>query len=142
MKYQEDLRVLVEEMLNKKVHPTSSRPRFVPAPVKVSKAKNPPKKKSPPKSAIFDIEVTGASIWLNGKFEEYLRTTTFDPKSGYPMEEVKDADAEFSSDSIFDSSTNPIGFESYEDLHGDENDVAGLGGVGGEGEFSTGEILQ
>ncbi|KAE9410027.1 hypothetical protein BT96DRAFT_984351 [Gymnopus androsaceus JB14] len=141
VKYQEDLRVLVEEMLNKKVHPTSSKPRFVPAPIKVSKAKKLPKKKSPPKSAIFDIEVAGASIWLNGKLDEYLRTTTFDPSSGYPMEDVKDADAEFTSDSIFDSTANPIGFKSYEDLHGDDNDAAGLGGVGGRGEFSTGEIL-
>ncbi|KAE9410021.1 hypothetical protein BT96DRAFT_984345 [Gymnopus androsaceus JB14] len=116
VKYQEDLRVLVEEMLNKKVHPTSSKPRFVPAPIKVSKAKKLPKKKSPPKSAIFDIEVAGASIWLNGKLDEYLRTTTFDPSSGYPMEDVKDADAEFTSDSIFDSTANPIGFKSYEDL--------------------------
>ena len=140
VKFQEDLRVLVEEMERKKLQKLSATHRFVAATVKPSKAKK-PKKPQPLKSAIFDVQVVGAEIWQNGSFSEFLRSTTYDPALGYPLGHLDTRDTRLNNGTVFDSETNPLVADSYEDLHGDEGDAAGLGGIGGGGEYSTGEIL-
>ena len=97
------------------------------------------KKTDPENSAIFDVLVQGAEAWEHGKFKEYLNTTTYDPVTGYPITETEERNsARLDRMTAFDMEDNPLDFESYEDLHGDDNDE-GLSSLGGGGEFMTGE---
>lgn len=50
-------------------------------------------------------------------------------------------DTRLDNGTVFDSNSNPLTTDSYEDLHGGDNDSVGIGGLGGGSEFSTGEIL-
>lgn len=125
-------------METKKLHKLSTKPNFITAAVKPSKAKKPKTPKL--KSAIFDIHEEGAVIW-QAKFAEFIRATTYDSALGYPLKSLDTQDDRLNNGTVFDGETNPIVFDSYEDLHGDENDTTGLGGIGGGGEFSTGEVL-
>ena len=135
--FQEDLRVLVEEQEKHGLHKDKPKVRTVLAPRKVTK-----NRKTEPAnvSAIFDGQVTGAEIWLNGKFTELLKNSTYDPALGYPIT-ADDHDTRLDSETVFDNMRNPLEHESYEDLHGGENDEAVVGSLGGGGEFSTGEIM-
>lgn len=140
VKFQEDLQVLVEEMEQKKLHTVSATRRFIAATVKPLKAKK-PKNPQPLKSAVFDVQVAGAEIWQNGSFSDFLHSTTYDPALGYPLGHLDVHDTQLNNGTVFDSETNPLVADSFEDLHGDEGDAIGLGGIGGGGEYSTGEIL-
>ncbi|KAH9912507.1 uncharacterized protein B0H18DRAFT_1216979 [Fomitopsis serialis] len=149
--FQNDMRVLVEDMINEGLHTLSrDKPRFVPAPPRKSKGK---KKSSgandQPQSAIVDVFNIGARAWQNGKFSQYIKSTTFDPAVGYPIGgagvEAKDTpDPETSvldNGTVFDNcNDNVITYDNYNDLHGveDEDGSVGLGALGGGGEFDTG----
>ncbi|KAJ7233439.1 hypothetical protein C8J57DRAFT_1090569 [Mycena rebaudengoi] len=148
VKFHEDLRALIEEMLRLKSHVIVPEGNFVPAPAKATrKNKNSGTNNTPVtaeiRSAIFDVIVEGAQEWQS-KFKEYIRNTTWDPKLGYPLVKEKAAprDTRLLTGTILDSNENPISFDGYEDLHGDEH-VGGLGAgaLGGGDEFSVGDEL-
>jgi hypothetical protein len=86
VKFNQDLEALVSEMQRRKFHVISTTKHFVPAPPKKT-PKNPPKNPPPleaPRSAIVNVFVKGAEEW-NGKFMEFIKTTTYDPAlGGYP----------------------------------------------------------
>ena len=123
-------------MERRSIHQNNPKTRPVSAPRKVSK-KN---KTEPEVSAIVDVQVAGAEIWVNGKFADFMRNTTFDPAIGYPITTDDHHDTRLNSGTVFDNVVNPLEHDNYEDVHGDEEDgVAGT--LGGGGEYSTGEII-
>jgi hypothetical protein len=132
----EDMRILVEDQEKHRLHRSTPTKHFVPA----MKPASGRKKTDPENSAIFDVLVQGAEGWEHGKFEEYLNTTTYDPATGYPITETEERNsAQLDNMTSFDNTEdNPLDFESYDDLHGDEDDE-GLGSLGGGSEFATGE---
>jgi hypothetical protein len=131
----EDMCVLVEDMEKHKLHRSMPSKHFVPAMKPTGR-----KKTAPEASAIFDISVAGAEAWEQGKFKEYVNTTTYDPATGYLITEKEESNsAQLDNMTPFDNTeNNPLDFDSYDDLHGDDDDD-GLGSLGGSGEFSTGE---
>jgi hypothetical protein len=143
LKFQEDMRVLAEEMVRHKLHVLSPNGHFVPAPPpKNVKASTKP---TEPRSAIVDVMVLGAQVWQDGKFSDFLKGTTYDPALGYPVssESASDTlrrDSVLDNGTVFDHAENPLDFGNYEDLHGDEvnTDNPGVGGLGGGDEFGTG----
>lgn len=133
--FMEDMRILVEDMEKNGMHRTMPAKHFVPA-MKPAKGR---KKTDPENSGIVDVLVQGAEAWAHGKFKEYLNATTYDPATGYPITETEEHNsARLDNMTVFDMEDNPLEFESYDDLHGDEDDE-GLGSLGGGGEFATGE---
>ena len=129
------MRILVEDMLRHGIDKNSPQKRMVPAVKKQSGKKE-------AASAIFDIKVVGAEIWQNGKFSEFLKNTTYDPATGYPIPEKDDHDHRLDTGTVFDSTEkNPLEHESFDDLHGDDDDEIGLNSLGGGSEYSTGEII-
>ena len=83
--------------------------------------------------------VAGAEIWLNGKFTNFMKSTTFDPAVGYPIT-TDDHDTRLDSGTVFDNVSNPLEHDSYVDVHVDEDDES-VESLGGGGEYSTGEII-
>ena len=133
----EDMRVLVEDMERHGIHRSPPEKRMVPADKKQSGKKE-------VVSAIVDVQVLGAEIWQNGKFTEFLKNTTYEPATGYPIPEKDDHDnrLDTASGTVFDrTGDNPLEYESFDDLHGDDDDDTGLNSLGGGSEFSTGEII-
>jgi hypothetical protein len=93
-------------------------------------------------SAIVDVQVMGAQIWEYGKFFKFIKSTTYDPAIGYPIPERDDHDSRLDNGTVFDNTKdNPLECESFNDLHGDDDDEIGLNSLGGGSEFSTGEII-
>jgi hypothetical protein len=142
VRFNQDLEALVSEMERKKFHRISESPHFVPAPPKKT-PKNPPKNPrpaAPPQSAIVDVFVKGAEDW-NGKFIEFIKTTTYDPALGgyHPptSSETTPHDTTLDNGTVFDSLTeNPLAFDSFIDVHsGEEPGVGGAGALGGGGDF-------
>jgi len=135
----EDLHVLVEEQERHGLHQGKPTVWAVLVPCKASQKKD----HEPNVSAIFDIHVAGAKIWQNGKFSEYIKNTTFDPALGYPIGGERDEhDTRLDSHTVFNTRAyNPLEHDSYDDVHGDDNDDMGAGALGGGGEYTTGEIL-
>ena len=118
------------------VHQKNPKSCPVSAPRKASKRN----KTEPEISAIVDVQVAGAQIWVNGKFADFMRNTTFDSAVGYPIT-TDDHDTQLNSGTVFDNVvTNPLEHDSYEDVHADEEDGI-VGSLGGGGEYSTGEII-
>ncbi|KAJ7491543.1 hypothetical protein B0H11DRAFT_1911797 [Mycena galericulata] len=142
VKFNQDLEALVTEMQRRKFHVVSKDPHFVPAPPKNPPKKTPknPRPPEPPRSAIVDVFVKGAEEW-NGKFTEFIRSTTFDPAlGGYPPATESSSsprDTTLDTNTVFDSLThNPLTYDSYIDLHGKEDTgISGLGALGGGGDF-------
>jgi hypothetical protein len=134
--FMEDMRVLVEDLEKHQLHYSTPTKHFVPA-MKPASGRG---KNSPENSAVLDVLVQGAEGWAHGKLEEYLNTTTYDPATGYPITETEERNsARLDNVTSFDNTEeNPLDFESYNDLHGDEDDK-GFGSLGGGGEFCTGE---
>ncbi|KAJ7572576.1 hypothetical protein C8J56DRAFT_806986 [Mycena floridula] len=133
--FMEDMRIMVEDMLQKKLDITTE--RFVPAMVKQNKRK-PTTKTPPPKSAIFDIQVTSSGMWAKNKFWDFIMTTTFDPALGYPIAQAEQ-DEQIHSGTVFDSFENPLICDSHDDFHGDADDSEnGICALGGSGEYFTG----
>lgn len=128
---------MVEDMTNKGIHGPSKDPSqscFIPALQKPTKSKVP----RPIQSAVFDIIAEGAQSWQDGKWKDFLKSTTFDPAVGYPITDEGPwealRDVRLDNGTAFDAvDTNPLEFDSHEDLFGD-------GGLGGGDEFSTGKI--
>ncbi|KAJ7648633.1 hypothetical protein DFH06DRAFT_1095419 [Mycena polygramma] len=148
--FHEDIRALIEEMVRLKSHVISPEGHFVPAPPKPPRKKKnntgAPVTQAEPRSAIFDVIVEGAQEWQS-KFKEFIRDTTWDPKLGYPLVKEKATprttpDNRLHTGTILDSiNENPISFDTYDDLHGDEitNTGLGSGALGGGDEFSSGQ---
>jgi hypothetical protein len=124
-------------MQRRKFHVINTKGHFVPAP--------PPKKTTKkvatddsPRSAIADIFVKGAEEW-NSKFEEFIRTTTYDKELGYPLPTSTDkgSDTIPETGTAFYNTSNPLTFDSYVDLHGnnDEGESMGIGALGGGDKF-------
>lgn len=134
--FADDMRVLVEEMIKRASHVLVADTHFVPEPVGKKK------RSGKLRSGVVDVMVTGAEIWQNGKFTEFIKTTAYDPELGYPMDiSVSDpqADTRLDSNMVFDDCTsNVLEIDSYTDLHGDETGDGGGGSLGGGDEFSTG----
>ena len=93
----------------------------------------------PDVSAIVDVQVAGTEIWLNRKFTEFMKSTTFDPAVGYPIT-TDDHNTRLDSGTVFDYASNPLEHDSYDDVHADEDDES-VGSLGGGGEYLTGEII-
>lgn len=143
VKFAQDIEALVSEMQRQKFHVLNKKGHFVPAPPKKpSRAKNPPTKSAPVRSAVIDILVKGAEEW-NGKFETYIRGTTYDPALGYPLASVQETvshDTTLNNNTVFDLATgNPISYDNYEDLHGEDAGEGrmGIGALGGGDEYGT-----
>ncbi|KAF7972318.1 hypothetical protein HWV62_18506 [Athelia sp. TMB] len=149
VKFQEDIRLLVEEMVRKNLHVLHKDGHFVPAlPPKAKKAATAKLQPTEPKSAIADAWVMGMQIWQEGKFTDFITSTTYDPALGYPVSSNINNTSEsridtsiFDNGTVFDQTENPFDFEGHEDLHGDEimGGCPGVGGLGGGDEFSTGQ---
>ncbi|KAJ7190204.1 hypothetical protein GGX14DRAFT_580009 [Mycena pura] len=141
VKFNQDLEALVTEMQRRKFHKISTTKHFVPAP-----PKKPPKvaPKNPPpveaqRSAIIDVFVKGAEEW-NGKFTEFIKSTTYDPAlGGYPPAVSSDSgtrDTTLDTNTVFDSTTkNPLTFDGFMDLHTSEDPAEISGALGGGGDF-------
>ncbi|KAF6754008.1 hypothetical protein DFP72DRAFT_813583 [Ephemerocybe angulata] len=146
VRFQEDMRVLVEDMERKWIH-KGFKEHFVAmkdkngeiAVPKASKAKKAKKKKRPqqPKSAIVDVMVTGAETWTHGKFNDFKRLTTYDPAIGYPIGQFNDhQDCRLDNGTVYDTPTTlHLTFDSPVDVLVDHFEDSG---VGGGGEFDTG----
>ena len=136
--FYEDMRVLVQDMTNRKSHVLAPKQHFVPQMKKKQGGKE--------QSAIVDSMVLGAEIWRNGKFDDYVQTTAWDPEAGYPIRQETDRrrDTRYDTDTAFDNcDTNVLEIDEFVDLHGDENSrgqdrLAGIGALGGGDEFATG----
>ena len=120
------------------LHKPSSTSHFVPAPSKKTSKKS----STVPISAIMDVQVAGAEIWQQGKFSEFIKTTTYDPALGYPIDNPEDHDTCLDTETVFDNTIlNPLHHSAYVDVHGDKSGGgSGIGSLGGGEEFSTGEI--
>lgn len=150
MSFAEDMRVLVEEMIKEDIHTLShKKSRLVPAQPSKGKGR---KNDGTHHSAVIDVFDLGAQAWNNGKFTEFIKSTTFDPELGYPIEaEPKSSKATVKAASVLDNGTvfdncedNVLTYDTYVDLHGDEVELAGgsvAGALGGGSEFETGDIL-
>ncbi|PPQ87531.1 LOW QUALITY PROTEIN: hypothetical protein CVT26_005743 [Gymnopilus dilepis] len=127
--FQEDLRILVEHLGKHNLHKGQPKERPVLAP---QTGKN-----KAPTSAIIDVQVEGAGNWQSGKFNDFMRNTTFDSALGYPITEE---DKRLDTGTVFDDTNNPLEHDNFVDVHVEEGDEA-VGSLGGGGEYSTGEIL-
>lgn len=136
-----DLRLLTENLMHEQVHVlTADRPVNVPA----KQNANPSKKPSLPQSAIIDAIDSGATILNSGKFSEFVRTTTWDPALGYPVDTSVDNtthanSAALQTNTSFDrTDTNPLEITALDDVDdGDDHTqrLAGLGSLGGGIEY-------
>lgn len=150
MSFIEDMRVLVQEMIKEDIHTLShKKSRLVPA--QPSKGKG-QKNDGTHHSAVIDVFDLGAQSWNNRKFTEFIKSATFDPELGYPIEaEPKSSRVTTKAASVLDNVTvfvncvgNVLTHDTYIDLHGDEvgsADGGAVGALGGKGEFETGDIV-
>jgi hypothetical protein len=85
--------------------------------------------------------VSRAEVWHNGKFNEYIRATTYDPALGYPITEQTTPDEvqhRLQTDTVFDDvMVNPLEYDSLEDLDDEavSSSYPGLDGFGGTDGF-------
>ncbi|KAJ7803566.1 hypothetical protein B0H14DRAFT_3777036 [Mycena olivaceomarginata] len=136
----QDLRLLTETMLDARLHVlTGNRPIYVP--LKVNKRGD--VATGPRVSAIVDSLETGAQALHGGKFKEFIRSTAWDPASGYPvgMPGISpEADDPLVNGSVFDRvDQNPLardGFNDVDDGDTHEQRYLGLGSLGGGLEYS------
>jgi hypothetical protein len=127
-------------MLDARLHIlTADRPVY--APLKVNKKGV--VAKGPRVSAIVDSFDTGAQILHGGKFKEFIRSTAWDPASGYPVEAQEltpSAEDPLVNGSVFDRvDGNPLardGFNDVDDGDAHEQRYLGLGSLGGALEYS------
>jgi hypothetical protein len=75
--------VLVEEMVQQKLHVLHPNGHFVPAPM-LKKVKA-GQKATEARSSIADVMVLEAQVWQDGKFSDFLKGSTYDPALGYPV---------------------------------------------------------
>ncbi|KAI0061124.1 hypothetical protein BV25DRAFT_795265 [Artomyces pyxidatus] len=132
----QDLRLLTENMLHARLHvKTPDRPIYAALPKKTKKNTN---ATTTPRTAIVDALDTGAEAWNDGKFTEYLRTTTWDPALGYPVGSSTIDDVLLNG-TAFDQIDNPLSVDAFDDTDdGDDHAprCTGLGSLGGGMEFS------
>jgi len=129
VKFFEDMRVLVDDMELKNIH-VATPGRFVPGPSRKEDGV------TVVPSAIFDVMVAGAEVWQNGKFQEYIRATTYDPALGYPISDLHmtpdEVQERLRTDTVFDDVENPLAYDALEDL--DDGDISssypGMNGIG------------
>ncbi|KAH7905106.1 hypothetical protein BJ138DRAFT_1018176 [Hygrophoropsis aurantiaca] len=131
----QDLRLLTEDMFRARLHvPTADRGVLTAA--KVNKKTG--KVTVASQSAIVDCFDTGIQLLNDGKFSEFIHTTTWDPAVGYPVDVLlsqAEATDVLRNGSIFDSvDENPITRDDFDDI--DDGDThkqrcPGLGSLGG-----------
>ncbi|KAK6995635.1 hypothetical protein R3P38DRAFT_2800815 [Favolaschia claudopus] len=114
VKFTQDMEALITEMQRRKFHIVSKVPHFVPAPPKKVRKNAAQNSKPPeaPRSAIIDVFVKGAEEW-NGKFKDFIKSTTFDPAlGGYPPAAVTASsprDTTLDTHTVFDNlARNPL----------------------------------
>ena len=73
--------MLVEDMALQGFH-VAKPGRFIPGPSRKDG------RTSVVQGAIFNVIVSWAEIWSNGKFREYICATTHDPALGYPVSDI------------------------------------------------------
>ncbi|KAL1657870.1 hypothetical protein GGF50DRAFT_121406 [Schizophyllum commune] len=132
----EDIRALVNDMQKNKLHDVrKSEPRFVPAQKKGNRKIAP--------SSVFDVMAAGSEVWQNGKFKEYIAATTYDPAVGYEKARVANDRRETRLDTgtALDDEENPLSYDSFEDVHGDEFGDVSSSSLGGGGDYATGQGL-
>ncbi|KAK6995643.1 hypothetical protein R3P38DRAFT_3425830 [Favolaschia claudopus] len=142
VKFTQDMEALITEMQRRKFHIVSKVPHFVPAPPKKVRKNAAQNSKPPeaPRSAIIDVFVKGAEEW-NGKFKDFIKSTTFDPAlGGYPPAAVTASsprDTTLDTHTVFDNlARNPLTYDTYTDLHSSDSGVADISGaLGGGGDF-------
>ncbi|KAJ7576228.1 hypothetical protein C8J56DRAFT_1062347 [Mycena floridula] len=106
--FTEDVRILVDDIRQKQ------------------KTKQKITKTPPPQSAIFDIQ---------GKFWDFIKSTTYDPALGYPITE-EEQDERLENGTVFDDLENPLVCDTHEDFRGDPDDSEnGICSLGGGGEY-------
>lgn len=119
------MRVLVDDIILQKI--LTPQEREIPGPSRKQKGKN------VVQSAIYDVQVSGAEVWQNGKFHEYLRTSTYDPALGHPVPDpdtANDPDGlqhRLRTDTVFDDvMVNPIAHDELEDLEQSDINLGGF----------------
>ncbi|KAJ7877089.1 hypothetical protein B0H14DRAFT_3130270 [Mycena olivaceomarginata] len=133
------LGLLTETILDAQLHVlTANRPIYVP--LKVNKKGQ--VATGPRVSSIVDSFATGAQALHGGKFKDFIRSTAWDPASGYPVEtpEVSsEADDPLVNGSAFDHvNQNPLsrdGFNDVDDGDTHQQRYLGLGSLGGGMEY-------
>lgn len=130
-----DLRLLCEEMLSAELHVQTPGRRILTS----AKFNRRGKQLAPAQSMIIDCYDTGAKILNNGKFNEFIRTTTWDPAVGFQGEIDSEANADhldvLLNGTAFDSTSgNPFTIDAYADTD-DGDDIqqrfSGSGSLGG-----------
>ncbi|KAJ7780673.1 hypothetical protein DFH07DRAFT_765191 [Mycena maculata] len=134
----QDLHMLTEIMMDAQLHVlTANHPIY--APLKVNKVNK--KGIVAPGlrvRAIIDSFDVGAQILNGGKFREFIRSTTWDPAAGYPVEDPEttlDPDDLLVNGLVFDRiDENPLAWDGFNDV--DDGDThaqrfPGLGALGG-----------
>lgn len=132
-KFYHDLRVLVEHLLKYNLHTLDKRRKVQGIVTRKGAWK---------KGAIVDILLSGGGDLLDGVWDNFVRTSTYDPALGYPMEseEKEDEDVIPPSDTVFDNVENPLSWGDDQSLSDTmvESQSTGLGGIGGADEFYRG----
>ena len=136
--FAKDMEVLVQKMESVGLHKPSFEleHHFVPAVPTKSSSKN-----KKPVSAIVDTITTGMAAWNDGKFSEFIKSTSYDEAvHGYPVGQAdEDMDMESGAEgvereTIFDQPANPLTYSTHDDVHGDRDDDT-TGALGGGGDF-------
>ncbi|KAJ7225308.1 hypothetical protein GGX14DRAFT_638099 [Mycena pura] len=150
VKFETDLRTLIDDLELNKIHHPSTVEHFVPAKGRKRSIKT-------PVSQIVDIQVRGTEIWADGNFSHYIQASTWDPAlNRYPLgstsrkpadkskedadESVDDGidangdDGLLTSGTVFDNADIPFEYSNYVDLHGES-------GLGGGDVYGTGEVI-
>ncbi|KAF6755256.1 hypothetical protein DFP72DRAFT_1067959 [Ephemerocybe angulata] len=132
--FQEDMRLLIEEMSRKGIH-QGYKERLVPV---QAKGKKSTKMRNKGVSAVVDIMVTGAEVWAD-KFTEFKRTTTYDPAVGYPIgqDTLDESDVRLDTGTVFDD-TNRLHLDCSSNLDIGIVDDDSAGGLGGAGDMDNG----
>ncbi|KAJ7197913.1 hypothetical protein GGX14DRAFT_503908, partial [Mycena pura] len=81
VKFYQDIAALVAEMQRRKFHVLNAKGHLVPAPPPKRTTKKIIPATNIPRSGVADVFVKGAEEW-GGKFEEFIRTTTYDKELG------------------------------------------------------------
>ncbi|KZV94667.1 hypothetical protein EXIGLDRAFT_834868, partial [Exidia glandulosa HHB12029] len=136
-KFMDDIRLLVWNMQDAKLHRLSSDPlRALPAPPPTRKARQPKGPQAPPlpRSSVDSLFNKGYSTW-NGQWDQFLNSTTWDPELG-----AAGTDTAAANDTAPSSSTElnaeDVAFAGPSDE--DAPSCTGFGGIGGGSEFDSG----
>lgn len=141
VKFEEDVRALVEQMMGKQIH-TQKADRIIEASQKMpikraggsqsapgtsKKARDEASITLPGerKSAVVDVMETGADLLHSGKYSEFIRSTVVDPNLGLPLT------GRLARESLREAAREIESTGSVDDGEGTDDSPAGIGGLGG-----------